>query len=68
MFAPEGERHRLYRLLKDLFPIRILASAAKAGTEQKPVIAPVNRCATQNQVQKRLFSTLFCRCGQNCCV
>jgi hypothetical protein len=42
-------------LLKNPFSIRILTSAAKAGTEKKPVIAAVNRCATQNQVQQRLF-------------
>jgi len=30
-------------------------SAAKAVVEDKPVIAAVNRCATQNQVQDRLF-------------
>jgi len=28
-------------------------SAAKAFTENRPVIAAVNRCATQNQVRKR---------------
>jgi hypothetical protein len=27
----------------------VLTSAAKAGTENKPVIAALKRCATQNQ-------------------
>jgi hypothetical protein len=34
---------------------RSLTSAAKADSENKPSIAAVNRCATQNQVQHRLF-------------
>jgi len=33
-------------------------SAAKADTENTPVIAAVNRCGTQNQVQHRVFSQL----------
>ncbi len=32
-----------------------LTSAAKADSENKPVIAAVNRCATQNQVRHRSF-------------
>jgi hypothetical protein len=32
-----------------------LTSAAKAVFENKPFIAAVNRCATNNQVQLRLF-------------
>jgi HlyD family secretion protein len=35
-------RARINRLLKNLFPTRILTSAAKAGTETKPVIAALN--------------------------
>jgi hypothetical protein len=31
------------------------ASAAEPGSENKPVIAAVNRCATQNQTQHRVF-------------
>ena len=31
------------------------SSAAEAGTENKLVIAAVNRCATQNQTQNRVF-------------
>ena len=34
---------------------RSLTSAAKAASECYPVIAAVNRCATQNQAQHRLF-------------
>jgi len=30
-------------------------SAAKAATENKPVIAALKRCATQNQVRDRVF-------------
>jgi hypothetical protein len=30
-------------------------SAAKAGTENRPVIAAVNRCATQKQERNRVF-------------
>jgi len=42
-------------MLKNPFPIRILTSAAKAADESRRVIAAVNRCATQNQLQERLF-------------
>ncbi len=38
-----------------MFSARSVTSAAKAGAEKKPVIAAVNRCATQNQAQTRLF-------------
>jgi len=38
------------------FPRHSLTSAA--DSENKPVTAAVNRCATQNQVQHRLFSSL----------
>jgi hypothetical protein len=37
-------------------------SAAKADTENTPVIAAVNRCATQNQVQRRVFLQLVKPC------
>jgi hypothetical protein len=36
---------------KSIFPRRSRTSAAKAGSGNEPVIAAVNRCATQNQVQ-----------------
>jgi hypothetical protein len=32
-----------------------MTSAAEAGTEDKPFIAAVNRCATQRQRKIRLF-------------
>jgi len=32
-----------------------VASAAKAVDENKPLIAAVNRCATQNQMRDRVF-------------
>jgi len=34
---------------------RAARSAAEAGTENKCVIAAVNRCATQKQEQNRVF-------------
>jgi hypothetical protein len=34
---------------------KCVASAAKAVDENKPFIAAVNRCATQNQVEHRVF-------------
>jgi hypothetical protein len=43
------------RLRKKYVPRRSLTAAAKADSENKPVIAAVNRCATQNQVQRRLL-------------
>jgi hypothetical protein len=49
---------RLKRLRKGPFRSRTVTSAAEADTENKPVIAAVNRCATQNQVQDRVFSKL----------
>jgi hypothetical protein len=41
-------------VLKKPFLINTLTSAAKAGAENGPVIAAVNRCATQNQMQQQL--------------
>jgi hypothetical protein len=35
--------------------IKGFSANCKAVDENKPVIAAVNRCATQNQVQRRLF-------------
>jgi hypothetical protein len=35
-----------------------LTSAAKAGTENKPVIAAIKRCATQNQCNTGFFRSL----------
>jgi hypothetical protein len=32
-----------------------VTSAAKAVDENKPVVAAVNRCATQKQLQQRVF-------------
>jgi hypothetical protein len=46
---------RLNSLRKKYFLCRSLTSAAKADTENAPVIAAVNRCATQNPVQHRVF-------------
>jgi hypothetical protein len=45
----------LNRLRKKCFSRRSVTAAAKAGAENKPVIAAVNRCATQKQAQTRLF-------------
>jgi uncharacterized protein (DUF4415 family) len=36
-----------------LFPRRNQTSAAEADSHHKPIIAAVNRCATQNQVQEQ---------------
>jgi hypothetical protein len=36
-----------------------VTSAAKAVAENKTVIAAVNRCATQNQVQHQFFRCLL---------
>jgi hypothetical protein len=43
-------------LWKKCFPRRSVTSAAKAGAENKPFIAAVNRCATQKQARTRVFS------------
>jgi hypothetical protein len=40
---------------KSIFYAAVLTAAAKAGAENKPVIAALKRCATQNQVQYRVF-------------
>jgi hypothetical protein len=45
----------LERLLKECLLRRSLTSAAKAVDENKPVIAAVNRCATQNRSRDRVF-------------
>jgi hypothetical protein len=42
-------------LLKKFFATPGLTSAAKAAGENKPITAALKRCATQNQVQRRLF-------------
>jgi hypothetical protein len=42
-------------LRKNSFRAESVTSAAKAVDENKPVIAAVNGCATQNQVQHRVF-------------
>ena len=43
----------LSRLLKESVARRVVSSAAEAGTEKGPVIAAVNRCATQKQPPSR---------------
>ena len=43
------------RLLTKSFATHSLTSAAKAAGENKTAIAALKRCATQNQVQHRLF-------------
>ena len=45
----------LKRLRKKYLLYNSLTAAAKADTENTAVIAAVNRCATQNQVQHRVF-------------
>jgi hypothetical protein len=50
---------RIHRLRKKCLLRRSLTSAAKADTENKPIIAAVNRCATQNQVHHLLFRSLL---------
>ena len=53
-----GTTHRRRGLAgceKSNFPRRSLAAAAKAASGNKPLIAAVNRCATQNQRQHRVF-------------
>jgi hypothetical protein len=42
-------------LRKKSFSRRSVTTAAKAGAENKPVVAAVNRCATQKQAQTRLL-------------
>jgi hypothetical protein len=42
-------------LLKNSFCARQSPSAAEASTENRPLIAAVNRCATQKQTQDRVF-------------
>ena len=49
--SPEG----LNRLLKKWWREPQSTSAAKAVTENEPVVAAVNRCATQKQEQNRVF-------------
>jgi hypothetical protein len=46
---------RLNRLLKNAFSPGIVTSAAKAGIQNRPLIAAVNRCATQKQTAKGVF-------------
>jgi hypothetical protein len=47
------------QVTEKVFPRRRLTSAAKADSENKPVIAAVNRCATQNQDATSTFSAAF---------
>ena len=46
---------RLNRLLKNSWSGPQSPSAAKAVAENEPLIAAVNRCATQEQEQNRVF-------------
>ena len=55
----EGILVLLNSLRKKCFPRRSVTSAAKAGAENKLVIAAVNRCATQKQEQTEFFRKLF---------
>jgi hypothetical protein len=41
--------------LENKISARGLTAAAKAGAVNQPVIAALKRCATQNQVQRRVF-------------
>jgi hypothetical protein len=45
------EAASLHKLRKNCFPRSSLTSAAEADLKNKPLIAAVNRCATQNQGQ-----------------
>jgi hypothetical protein len=45
-----------------------VTSAAKAVDENKPVIAAVNRCAAQNQVQHRFFPQPVKPCPFKACL
>jgi hypothetical protein len=60
---------RLNRLRKNSRRAPQSPSAAKADPEKKPFIAAVNRCATQNQGQHRVFRKLQRRalpvCGED---
>jgi hypothetical protein len=47
------------RLRKKYSLVDSLTSAAKASTENKPVIAAINRCATQNQYNTEFFRSLL---------
>jgi hypothetical protein len=49
----EQSKVALYRLREKGFPRLSVAPAAKADAENEPVIAAVNRCATQKQVRGR---------------
>jgi hypothetical protein len=42
-------------LLKNSIARRVVPAAAKAGTENRALIAAVNRCATQKREQNRVF-------------
>jgi len=53
---PSGAKQIAEKLLARAAPQS--PSAAKAVTETRPVIAAVNRCATQKQEQKSSFSAL----------
>jgi len=48
-------RARLSEAAKKCFLAGRLISAAEAGVEDLPVIAAVNRCATQNQAHRGVF-------------
>ena len=42
-----------------MFPCRSVTSAAEAGAEDKPIIARVNCCATQNKRKPDFFRSLL---------
>ena len=46
------------KVAEKVFLHRTVTSAAKAVAEDKVVIAAVNRCATQKQLQQRVFRKL----------
>src|SRR5208282_4184342 len=55
----------LNSLRKEYLLYHSLTSAAKADTENTAAIAAVNRCATQNQVQHRVFLQAVKTCPLN---
>jgi len=54
----------LSRLLKNSNCLPEVHSAAKAAVENRPLIAALKRCATQNQGRHRVFQQPLGLCGQ----
>jgi hypothetical protein len=50
-----GSKGMAEQAAENVFPHRSVTSAAKAGAKNRPLIAAVNRCATQKQMQERVF-------------